>query len=330
MLRIFQTNQILGAILFLPYLALFYGSTWLARITEPVVQPGILSYLAGEAMADWSRQSLHLFSLGLVLFQAIMLVVMVNGNRLNNDSNLLPGVFYCLFASMVPEFMFPTAVLLSNTFLIFALIELMAVYKLPVAAGRLFNAGLWIGVAGLFYFSSLFLVVFVIWGVSILRAYNIGEFVVVLLGLITPLFLAGTVFYLIDRFPEFWDIQFSQNLAFLDFDSSPGSLFWLKTIIFVILILVALLSSTALFQKRIMQVQKKISILFGFLLFSGLIVLFQGQVDVSHWLIACIPLAAFFSMTFSAMPSQWAEVVHLLMLAGGMALAYSPWLISGG
>ncbi|MBK7410279.1 MAG: hypothetical protein IPJ40_20810 [Saprospirales bacterium] len=99
--------------------------------------------------------------------------------------------------------------------------------------------------------------------------------------------------------------------------------------IFIILILVALLSNTTYFQKRIMQVQKKISLLYGFLLFSGLIILFQSQLDISHWLIAVIPLAAFFSISFSTMPTQWAEVVHLLMLVGGMALAYSPWLIRG-
>ena len=78
-----------------------------------------------------------------------------------------------------------------------------------------------------------------------------------------------------------------------------------------------------------MQVQKKVSILYGFMLFSGLILLIQPQVDLNHWLVAVIPLAAFFSISFSSMPTQWSEVVHLLMLVGGMTLAYSPWLMQG-
>ncbi|MBK8490735.1 MAG: hypothetical protein IPL49_07530 [Saprospirales bacterium] len=329
MLQIFKTNQILGAVLFLFYLGLFYASNLVATLPVPEPTPGILSHLVAHGIEGWSSIYLHVSSMLLVFFQAILIVVMVNGNRINNESNLLPGVFYCLFASMVPEFMYPSPVLMGNTFLLLALLELMGVYKIPIASGRLYNVGFWISVASLFYFSNIGLLAFAIWGTSTLRAYNIRDQITIFFGAITPYFLTGTVFFLLNRLPEFWSIQFSQNLAFLDFQGGQHGLFYLKMGIFIILILVALLSNTTYFQKRIMQVQKKISLLYGFLLFSGLIILFQSQLDISHWLIAVIPLAAFFSISFSTMPTQWAEVVHLLMLVGGMALAYSPWLIRG-
>ncbi|MFZ2899683.1 MAG: hypothetical protein WA004_13715 [Saprospiraceae bacterium] len=329
MLRIFQTNQILGAVLFLPYLALFYSANFVADLPAPVVQPGIFSHLLMETTAEWPELYLRLTALLLVFFQAILLVAMVNGNRLNNDSNLLPGVFYCLFASISPEFMYPSPVLLANTFLIFALMELMAVYKLPVAEGRLFNTGLWVGVASLFYFSAIGLLFFLFWGVSSLRAYNIKELIVIVLGAFTPLFLTGTVFFLTGRLPEFWEVQFANNLAFLDFQATEEALFFLELGVFALLVLIVLLGSNTYFQKKIMQVQKKITILYGFLLFTGLTVLFQGQAELTHWLMACIPLAVFFSMSFTTMPAQWAEVVHLLMLAAGLGMAYSSWLAEG-
>lgn len=329
MLRIFQTNQILGAVLFLPYLAIFYAANFLAKLPEPVVQPGIFSHLLTEATVGWPLLYLRLTALLLVFFQAILLVVLVNGNRLNSDANLLPGVFYCLFACISPEFMYPSPVLLANTFLIFSLMELMAVYKLPVAEGRLLNAGLWVGVASLFYFSAIGLLFFLFWGVSALRAYNMKEIIVVILGVVTPLFLTGTVFFLTGRLPEFWEIQFANNLAFLDFQYTKETLFFLELGVFALLVLIVLLGSNTYFQKKIMQVQKKITLLYGFLLFAGLTVLFQGQVELTHWLMACIPLAVFFSMSFTTMPAQWAEVVHLLMLAAGLGMAYSPWLAQG-
>ena len=325
MLQIFKTNQILGSVLFLVYLGLFYAANLITTLPVPQTTPGILSYLVANGVEGWSSAYLHVGSMLLVFLQAVLLVMMVNENRINNESNLLPGVFYCLFASMIPEFMYPSPVLFGNTFLLFALIELMSVYKLPVASGRLYNVGFWISVASLFYFSNIGLLAFAIWGTSTLRAYNMRDQLTVLFGAFTPYFLTGTTFFMLDRWPEFWGIQVSQNLAFLDFQGGQDGLFYLKMSILILLVVVALLSSTTYFQKRIMQVQKKVSLLYGFLLFSGLIILFQAQLDIAHWLIAVIPLAAFFSLSFSTMPTQWAEVVHLLMFAGGIALAYSPW-----
>lgn len=329
MLRIFQTNQILGAVLFLPYLALFYAANFLAELPVPSSQTAVLSNLLADAMGGWPETSLRLFALLLVFLQAILIVTMVNSNRLNNDSNLLPGVFFCLFACLSPELMYPSPALVGNTFLLFALMEVMAVYKMPMAEGRLFNAGFWIGVAGLFYFSALIFLVFVFWSISTLRAYNMKEFIVAVFGVFTPLFLTGTVFFLIDRLPEFWELQFAQNMTFLDFQHNQEPLFFVELGVYVLLVLIALLGSNSYYQKKIMQVQKKITILYGFLLFTGISVLFQGRVDITHWLLACIPLAAFFSMSFTSMPSQWAEVVHLLMLVAGLAMAYSPWLAEG-
>ena len=329
MLQIFKTNQILASVLFLFYLGLFYASYFTAPLPVPTTTPGVLSDLVAAGLDGWADNYRQLFSFLLVFFQAILVVLMVNGNRINNESNLLPGVFYCLFASMVPEFMYPGPVLLGNTFLLFALIEIMGTYKVPIVSGRLFNVGFWISVASLFYFSNIGLLFFAVWATSILRAYNLRDLTTIFLGAFTPYFLTGTVFFLLDRLPEFWSVQFVQSLGFFDFQAGQHGIFYLKMGIFTLLVVVVLLSSGNFFQKRIMQVQKKISLLYGFLLFSGLTILFQSQVDITHWLIAAIPLSVFFSISFSTMPTQWAEVVHLLMLVGGMALAYSPWLTRG-
>lgn len=331
MLQIFKSNQILAAVLFLLYLAVFYGATQLnIDYPKPVGTAGVLGQLIYDALPDlphdiWLRVS----ALLLVFFQAILLVLMVNENRINNDSNLLAGVFYCLFASMVPQFMYPSPALLANTFLLIALMELMGVYKIPVASGRLFNVGFWISVASLFYFSSLGMIAFALWGTSTLRAYNLRDLITIFFGAITPYFLVGTAFFLLDRFPEFMDLQFARNLAFWDFQQVTNSISYIEAGMFGLLILIVLLGSSGFFQKKIMQVQKKISLLYGFLLFSCLISIFQASGDISHLLLACIPLAVFFSMSFSVMATQWAEVVHLLMLVAGLALAYSPWLLRG-
>jgi len=324
-LQLFKTNQILGAVLFLPYLALFYGVNLLhvADRIEPAAMPGAFSL----DYQDWPPYAVHLTAFFLVILQAVLLTLLVNSNRLNNESNLFPGLFYCLFAGMIPEFMYPSPALLATTFLLLSLIELAAVYKMPVAAGRLFNVGLWISLASLFYFSSIWMLVFAFWGASTLRAFNIREPFIIILGAITPYLLTGTVFYLTDRLPEFWDMQFASNFRFADFYDSGDVILFLKLGVFGLLVLISLIGSGGYFQKKIMPAQKKIALLYGFLLFAGLSVLGQAQADTAHWLLACIPLAAFFSMSFTDMQGRWVEVVHLLMLAAGLFMAYSPYLM---
>jgi len=328
-LQIFKTNQILASVLFLLYLGLFYSANFLVELPLPSATPGILGKMIGDAIGGWPHSYLRITAFAMVFIQAVVLVVLVNSNRINNESNLLPGVFFCLFAGMVPEFQYPSAPLMANFFLLFALMELMGIYKVPVASGRLFNVGFWISVASLFYFSALGMLLFAFWGASILRAYNFREAVTIFFGAFTPYFLTATTFFLLDMLPRFIEIQFTTNLAFWDYQSVDSLFFYIKAGIFGLLVLMALLSGTGFYQRRIMQTQKKITLLYGFLIVAGLISMFQVQADISHLLLACIPLAVFFSMNFSTMPAQWAEVVHLLMLVAGVALAYSPWLFAG-
>jgi hypothetical protein len=324
-LQLFKTNQILGAVLFIPYLGLFYSVNFLniAERIEPAATPALFSL----EYQDWPPYAVHLTAFFLVILQAVLLTLLVNANRLNNESNLFPGLFFCLFAGIIPEFMYPSPALLANTFLLLGLIELSAVYKMPVASARLFNVGLWISLASLFYFSSIWLLVFAFWGASTLRAFNIREPFTILLGAITPYLLVGTVFYVTDRLPEFWEAQFYENFRFADLHDAGDQILFVKLIVFALLTLISLIASGGYYQKKIMPAQKKITLLYGLLLFTGLSVLGQGQADITHWLPACLPLAVFFSMSFSVMPARWAEVVHLLMLAAGLFMAYSPYLV---
>ncbi|NJN35037.1 MAG: hypothetical protein HC817_13050 [Saprospiraceae bacterium] len=155
---------------------------------------GVLSewLFGGLPQQSWFA---HLLVFFLVFSQAVLVNLLVARFRVANDLTLYPGVFYCLIASFMPDFLCLSSLLLANTFLIISAFFLFDVYKNNYASARIFDAGLWIGVASLFHFSFA---IFAVWGLislSILRGIRPKEWLMFLIGLFVPYFYLARIFF---------------------------------------------------------------------------------------------------------------------------------------
>ena len=262
----------------------------------------------------------------LTLSQAILLNVVVSYHRLTDEITLLPGLFYILFMGFSDQFWVVTPLLIANFFLLFAIMELSATYKEYSSADRIFNIGLFIGVASLFYFSYMAFLIFAWVGIGILRAIRWQERVILILGFIVPYFFMFTYYYWYDIQENLLTNHISTISGFLDFTSGTGISDIITIVLVSIMTLVVLLSYKLYTYKKKIKIQKIIDILFWAMATSALSLLIQGQINIQHFQMLLPILAIFVSINFVHMSRQWSEMWHLFLLVGVLIWHYLAFL----
>jgi len=321
-LALFRTNLFVANIFLLLYAVVVRGSIFMWSEAIELSQSGIFS----ELLYQWiSPHSTVGFVIGtiLVFLQAVTLNVMVGKYRIANEISLLPGMFFVLLSSAFSEFLYLSPLILANTFYIIVLMELFSTYRKYSAAGAIFNIGLWVGVASLFYSSYLFLFILAMAGLGILRSFKLKEQLISISGLLVPYILAGTYFFLTDQFTEFWQKQMQDSFGFLDLNGTPDLIFYIKMGILGLMLLVFVLSYNGYTKKKNIQQQKYINVLFTALLLSVLPFLFQANIHLDHLLILVPPAGILLSFNFQTARKSMAESFHFLLLIGLLVLQFS-------
>lgn len=289
---------------------------------------GILGYLLYNWIGPQTILA-HVLSVLLLVIQGFLINSIVIGNRLSNEANLFPGVFYVLVCCLMPDFLYLSPVLIGNTFILIALIEMFSTYKANSSADRIFNIGFWTGIASLFYFPFLFFYILINVGLNVLRAFNIKERLIATIGLLTPYFLCWMYYYIVDQDNYFWETQVSSNLSFLSFggDGVTGWDTYLKSGLFVIAIIFVIINNGAYLMKRNIQAQKKISILYWIMFSTFIGALFQFNLAFEHLIMLAPPLSVFLAFTFSNFKKPFAEALHFLILIFALTLQWAHYIL---
>jgi len=328
-LSFFRTNQLAAGALLIFYAAILHLSSLLSpeESAMPVSDhAGIFGYWL------YSLTGTHgwlpsLLTLGLLSFQALLINVFISNHRLASEISLFPGLFYILIASSLPAFLCLSPVHLANTFLILALIALMDTYKQSSCAALIFNTGMWVGIASLFYPPFLLFFFAGVAGLNVLRAYKIQERLMLLAGLATPFWLAALYCFWNDELSLFLDLQLYKPFELWSFAKTEPWVLIVELIFWLVLILTALGSFGAYNFKMQLQVQKKISILYWVLLFAGLSTCIQKEAPVEHLLVTAVPLGIMISFNFILVSKRWSEMLHLLLLVLILCWQYKGYFI---
>ena len=320
MLTIFRTNQPFANILLLLYLALVRASTFIHPMSFVPKSQGVLTQWMYAELAPTSLSG-QIAAFVLVFIQAVFINITMSRYRVSTELSLLPGLFYCLMTSMIPEFMMLSPILLANTFLILAFFYLCDIYKNNLATSMIFDVGLWIGVACLFHFSFILFILWGIIGLGILRGLRPKELLMILIGIVVPFFLFAVYLFWTDRLSMF-PLHFTENFGFLNFIKNSNQTGYVKIAVMLLLVLITLFSSGQFFIRRNISAQKYISIIYWMLLMGGLTILIQKGVDVNHLLILSVPLSILLSMLFQRIGPATAEVLHMLLLVVAMLFQY--------
>lgn len=133
-----------------------------------------------------------------------LLIIRTNGvNQLTTKSTFLPGIIVVMLILAFPGVRQLNPIIFSSFLILFAANILFLTYKTGNNLRPFFEAGFLVGIASMFYFNSIFFILFVITSIAILRSFNWREYVVPVLGLLVVYFGAFTWFFYFDKTDEF-------------------------------------------------------------------------------------------------------------------------------
>lgn len=317
MLQLFRTNQLLFGFLLLFYaLALRFAGVGLPPVEGATgVWTDAVQQLFGGSV------SRYIFGCLLLTGQAVYLNFLVARNRLSRDPSQFAGLFYILFSCLLPAFLDLSGPLLANTFFILAYGELSSTYKKNQAATALFNAGLWIGIASLFYVGYLVFLPWLFTGINSLRKPSLREWLIGLLGTLCVYWLAGVGYFLLDAWPYFREVQLG-SFSWLNIQSDNGASDWLQGAVIGLLMLITLGQVGSLLSRNTIDVRKKINLLYVALLFSPFFLLFQPAIYLEAFLLLAVPLGTLIGLRFVRLSPAVGEALHLVVLVAVLVWQY--------
>lgn len=153
--------------------------------------------LAGifETLLGGSGFLITFFALVNLFGQAIFLNRIANRHHLFPKSTYLPALTYILLSSLVREWNYLSAPLMANWLLLAILSGALQLYSASDVRKKIFNVGCFVSLAAMLLFPNIVFVLLLLLALGILRPFKAAEWMVGLLGIITPFyFLAGILF----------------------------------------------------------------------------------------------------------------------------------------
>lgn len=256
--------------------------------------------------------------LTLVSGQAIYLNLLLNKHVVLYKSSFIPALIFGLFVSITPSMMQLHPVYLVNLVIIYLLDRIFSVFKDEVLISRLVDCGLFAGIASLIYFPAIIILPFLILTTSLLRPFNIKEWLIILIAFIVPFFLISTYFFWTHNLVEFWQSYFNRfneiKLIPVITQTTPG----IVLAIFIFLLLFVSLFKLAInFRKNVIRTRNFQRIFIFYLIFGIAWLLFTGGFDVIQMAFFAVPASVFCAYLFLlAKKKTWLYEIALWSLIG--------------
>jgi hypothetical protein len=264
-----------------------------------------------------SRLALIGISLLFVVLQAFFLTNVINKQGVLRDSSHLPALLYVVLMSCFPEQLSFNPLLFANFFIIVFLNSIFNFYRSDTAVFEVFNAGVFIGIASLFYWPCLFLFPLTMASLFVLRPFNMREWTVSFIGVLLPFLFYGSVLFWLDMLSVNSIKSILEPLYSVQFSTAYNGTYIILTAILAIIIIASLWRfSRDLNNFSKLRARKFLAIIVWFFLFAALSYLVASKNTMIGLSFLAIPLSVIISNYFLSLKNQLlAELVFLLLLA---------------
>ena len=218
MIRFFNVNNPSVIVFLFLYAALLNGVAFIfphllfsvAEVHEPFSK---LFFQLTRFLFGNNYYALSVLAFLLIFAQALLLNSLINNIKLFPFGTYVPAMVYVLMASLFREFLFLTPALLANTFIILVLGKAVKFYRQHQCTADIFDMGMLIGAASLFYKPALLLLVLLFVALAVMRSFNWREWAIGISGFLVIYFLTGTWYFVTGDWKDFIQNSFFSNRA---------------------------------------------------------------------------------------------------------------------
>lgn len=325
MVRIFKNKNPGNALLLLLY-ALFLKFPLFLHPVKPMPDQGnnYIYYLVIKLIEPLSKNFPVIFSLiAFLLFftQATLLNRIANSLKLFPKSNYLVGMSFLLTTSLLKDWTSFSAPLLVNSLMIWIWYRMVGLYNNSNPKTAIYNVAVIIGFLPLVYSPAIAFILLLLIALVITRPLEVTEWMVALLGILTPYYFLFVILFLSDQ----WQVSKAVPTLLLHFPKLAGSL-WLTAGIG--LLLLPFLSGGYFVQtnlnKMLIHARKTWGLLLWFFI-VGIIIIFINPADTYlHWMLLLIPVAAFHAAAYYYISARWlTAMLHWISFAFAIVTGYN-------
>lgn len=260
-----------------------------------------------------------LITFGLLFTQAIWFNKLLIDQRIMQRPNYLTGMSYLLITSMFPEWNLLSSPLIVNSLLIWVWAKMSTLSTDHAPKAALFNIGIAIGICTFFYFPSLAFVALIIFGLALTRAFRLAEWVIALLGIITPYYFLLAYVFLTDK----WQHYKFPSFAVVNpvFNQSKWAMAGIILVIASAMVGVFYIQQN--FRRQLIQARKSWNLVFLYLIIAFFVPFVNATHTFEYWILCAVPLSALIAATF-LYPSRtlFPMILHWVMVAMVIMISY--------
>jgi len=310
LIRLFLQNLFIYNLLLLPYITIL-------RIRSLIYPPSYdeivgISPVLNYIYLNVPPLALSILAILLIFIQANLINYFTNSNKLHSKNSLVAGMVYALGMCLLPNFLILHPIIIANTFIIMMLIFLTSIYKKYKPINHLFLTGFFTGVSIIIMPHYIFIILFLLQGLLIFRDINLKEFLQAIVGVIIPLFLMGTYFWITRDEPlGFLNLNF--QLPKINFEQNTR--FWVGFLISAGAVIYIIVNQNILRKKKSAKSQKVINLLYILMIYPIPITIFDPAMVTPHATLLIIPMSILYSvLLFVTKRLILAEIVHIALI----------------
>ncbi len=247
---------------------------------------------------------------GLLFLQAVLLNNLVTKHALSEKVTYLPAFMYITLMSLWPSYTMMHKLLIAHFFILLAVDKLLNIYSLENIRKHIFDIGILLSVASLFYVYAAYYILFVWISLLLYKTYSIRLWLISIAGFILPYIFIVFYFFWTDNLTPFLELVHLPALQ--QFDLNWGKFSVWAAIMLQIVLLISAVKYKLLDKERNVMLRKYASILMGFYSFTIISLMWVSDLFV-HMPALFIPTAVFFSTFLLNVKKKW--VGELLVLA---------------
>ena len=321
MIRFFKSPQPV-ALFFIPALILIF---WIqsASSMSPLIEPSgmILWNFIATIFSHFPNWINFIFEVVLVSFSAIYLNIICNKHEVLYKNSYLPALVYALFISAHPAFISFHPIHFVNLILLRVLDKSFSLIKSGNITSAIFDSSFLAGLAALIYFPAVIIIPIMIISITIIRPFNIREWLILIIGFLLPFFFISVWMFWTNNLMFFlknYSDRFKEVQPHLSVVSNPKLL--LLICIFGLWLAIGLLKLRINYFKNVIRTRIVQQILFLFLLFISISFLLQREITIIHFSFLVIPVSVFCAYYLLATKKRiWLVEIFLWILIATIA-----------
>lgn len=318
LIRSFRTTQIFPLVL----LVLLSATMWFVSISgtyEIVAGNGMPLYDLVVRALTFIPPFLSVF-LAFLLFtsQAIHINHIINKHEVLYKQSWLPALMFIIIAGLFPPFLWIHPILFVNSLLIFVFDKLFSLYKHPAPLALSFDGAFLLSLSALFYLPTIFLFLFYILCILILRPFSWRLWTVSIMGLLLPFFFAFFYYFWNNELMSFYERVFVSGIKRqIDLAHIFNVKYILSVVVVGILFILSLLKLQTNYFKNVTK-SRLIQQLLVLLIPIGILsVLFSRDESLYRYSIIVLPISIYLAYYFLSGKKRWVmELMFLLLCAG--------------